>query len=144
MLDYSIEFSEELLEAFEQATQVEKSLISLERCDAFTHLPCENYENEKLKEKKYDLSEKSWPDEGKVIFDHFSMKYREDCDLALSDINITINPGEKIGIIGRTGSGKSTLCLCMFRLLEADSGSISIDNIDISSIGLEILRKIME
>ena len=141
MLDYSIEFSEELLEAFEQATQVEKSLISLERCDAFTHLPCENYENEKLKEKKYDLSEKSWPDEGKVIFDHFSMKYREDCDLALSDINITINPGEKIGIIGRTGSGKSSLTLSLFRIIEAFKGNIKIDNCDIRDIPLKKLRR---
>ena len=141
MLDYSIEFSEELLEAFEQATQVEKSLISLERCDAFTHLPCENYENEKLKEKKYDLSEKSWPDEGKVIFDHFSMKYREDCDLALNDINITINPGEKIGIIGRTGSGKSSLTLSLFRIIEAFKGNIKIDNCDIRDIPLKKLRR---
>ena len=52
-----------------------------------------------------------------------------------------INPKEKIGVVGRTGSGKSTLCLCLFRLLEADKGKINIDDIDISSIGLEMLRK---
>ena len=141
MLDYSIEFSEELLEAFEQATQVEKSLISLERCDAFTNLPCENYENEKLKEKKYDLSEKSWPNEGKVIFNHYSMKYREDCDLALRDINITINPGEKIGIIGRTGSGKSSLALSLFRIIESFEGNIIIDDCDIKDVPLKKLRR---
>ena len=141
MLDYSIEFSEELLEAFEQATQVEKSLINLERCDAFTHLPSENYENEKLKEKKYDLSEKSWPNEGKIIFNHFSMKYREDCDLALHDIDITINPREKIGIIGRTGSGKSSLTLSLFRIIEAFKGNIIIDDYDIRDIPLKKLRR---
>ena len=141
MLDYSIEFSEELLEAFEQATQVEKSLISLERCDAFIHLPSENYENEKLKEKKYDLSDESWPDKGKVIFNHYSMKYREDCDLALRDINITINPGEKIGIVGRTGSGKSSLALSLFRIIEAFEGNILIDNYDIRDIPLKKLRR---
>jgi ABC-type multidrug transport system fused ATPase/permease subunit len=55
MLDYSIEISEELLEAFEQATQVERSLVSLERCDVYTRLPSENYEDEKLIMTKYSL-----------------------------------------------------------------------------------------
>ena len=141
MLDYAIEFSEELLEAFEQATQVEKSLICLERCDAFRHLPCENYENEKLSEKENDLSEKSWPGEGKVIFDKYSMKYRDDCDLALKDICIEINPGEKIGIIGRTGSGKSSLTLSLFRIIEATKGTIIIDGRNISDIPLKKLRR---
>jgi ATP-binding cassette subfamily C (CFTR/MRP) protein 1 len=141
MLDYSIEFSEELLEAFEQATQVEKSLVSLERCDAFRHLPCENYENEKLSQKENDLSEKSWPGEGKVTFNDYSMKYRDDCDLALRDICFEINPGEKIGIIGRTGSGKSSLTLSLFRIIEASQGTIIIDNRNISDVPLKKLRR---
>ena len=141
MLDYSIEFSEELLEAFEQATQVEKSLVSLERCDAFRHLPCENYENEKLNQKENDLSEKAWPGEGKVTFNDYSMKYRDDCDLALRDICIEINPGEKIGIIGRTGSGKSSLTLSLFRIIEASQGSIIIDERNISDVPLKKLRR---
>ena len=141
MLDYSIEFSEELLEAFEQATQVEKSLISLERCDAFRHLPCENYENEKLSEKENDLSEKSWPGEGKVIFDQYSTKYRDDCDLALRNICIEINPGEKIGIVGRTGSGKSSLTLSLFRIIEASQGTIKIDGRNIYDVPLKKLRR---
>ena len=141
MLDYAIEFSEELLEAFEQATQVEKSLISLERCDAFRHLPCENYENEKLRQKENDLLEKSWPREGKIIFDKYSMKYRGDCDFALRDICLEIEPGEKIGIIGRTGSGKSSLTLSLFRIIEATQGAIIIDGRNISDIPLKKLRR---
>ena len=141
MLDYAIEFSKDLLKACEQATQVEKSLISLERCDAFRHIPCENYENEKLSEKENNLSEKSWPEEGKVIFNKYSMKYRDDCDLALRDICIEINPGEKIGIIGRTGSGKSSLTLSLFRIIEAAQGTIIIDGRNISDIPLKKLRR---
>ena len=141
MLDYSIEFSEELLEAFEQATQVEKSLVNLERCNAFRQLPCENYENEKLKQKENDLSEKSWPGEGKISFINYSMKYRDDCDLALRDISIEINPGEKIGIIGRTGSGKSSLTLSLFRIIEAFQGKIIIDGRNISDVPLKKLRR---
>ena len=141
MLDYSIEFSEQLLEAFEQGTQVEKSLINLERCDAFRHLPTENYENDKLSEKEFDLSDKSWPAEGKVNFDNYSMKYRNDCDLALRDINIEIKPKEKIGIVGRTGSGKSSFTLSLFRIIEAFEGKIMIDDLNISDIPLKKLRR---
>ena len=141
MLDYSIEISEELLEAFEQATQVEKSLISLERCEAYTQLPCEKYEDEKLSEKKYQLSDKSWPSEGRVKFEDFSMKYRKECDLALKNINIELNPGEKIGVIGRTGSGKSSLTLSLFRIIEAFNGKIIIDGYDINDVPLKKLRR---
>ena len=141
MLDYSIEISEELLEAFEQASQVERSLVSLERCDAFTKLPSENYEDEKLKEPKYSLSDTSWPSNGKVSFENFSIKYRDDCDLALKNINLEINPGEKIGIIGRTGSGKSSLTLSLFRIIEAFKGKIEIDGENIHDIPLKKLRR---
>ena len=141
MLDYSIEISEELLEAFEQASQVERSLVSLERCDAFTKLPSENYEDEKLKESKYNLSDTSWPSNGKLTFENFSIKYRDDCDLALKNINLEINPGEKIGIIGRTGSGKSSLTLSLFRIIEAFEGKIDIDGENIRDIPLKKLRR---
>ncbi len=141
MLEYSIEFSEELLKAFEQSTQVEKSLVSFERCDAFRHLPCEKYESDQTEDKTYDLNDNTWPNEGKVVFDHFSMKYRDNCDLALRDINIQINPKEKIGIIGRTGSGKSSLTLSLFRIIEAYSGSIFIDDVNISELPLKKLRR---
>ena len=69
------------------------------------------------------------------------MKYRDNCDLALHDINIEINPGEKIGIIGRTGSGKSSLTLSLFRIIEAYKGSIYIDDVNISNVPLKQLRR---
>ena len=142
MLDYSSDFSEQLLEVFEQGTHVEKSLISLERCDTFSKIPSEKYEDEKLSLKKiYSLSDKSWPTEGKVNYENYSMKYRPNCDFALKDINIEINPGEKIGIVGRTGSGKSSLTLSLFRIVEAFRGKIVIDGENISEIPLKKLRR---
>jgi ATP-binding cassette subfamily C (CFTR/MRP) protein 1 len=68
------------------------------------------------------------------------MKYRPHLDLTLKDLTFTVNPGEKIGIVGRTGSGKSSTLLTLFRMVELFSGRIVIDGVDISSIGLFDLR----
>ncbi|MCL6371306.1 ATP-binding cassette domain-containing protein, partial [Pectobacterium polaris] len=84
--------------------------------------------------------DKSWPAQGRVTFKNYSTKYKTQRDPALKNINIDIKPQEKIGVVGRTGAGKSTLSLALFRLLEATSGSIKIDGIDISRIGLADLR----
>ncbi|KAJ2611277.1 ATP-binding cassette glutathione S-conjugate transporter ycf1 [Coemansia sp. RSA 1365] len=82
-----------------------------------------------------------WPSHGRIEFCNFSMRYRDDMPLALKNINLTINPGEKIGIVGRTGAGKSTLAKALFRLVHTDvSGSILIDGLDIASIGVDDLR----
>jgi ABC-type multidrug transport system fused ATPase/permease subunit len=142
MLDYSSDFSEELLEVFEQGTHVEKSLVSLERCDAYTKLPSEKYDDEKIKGNNiYSLEDKSWPNEGKLSYVNYSMKYRPNCDFALKDININIAPKEKIGIVGRTGSGKSSLTLSLFRIVEAFQGKITIDGQNIAEIPLKKLRR---
>ena len=82
----------------------------------------------------------SWPDKGNIKFDNYSVKYREDLDFVLKDINAEIMPGEKIGIVGRTGAGKSSLTLGLFRMIELNVGNISIDNVNIDKIGLHDLR----
>ncbi|KAJ2569316.1 Multidrug resistance-associated protein 1 [Coemansia sp. RSA 1813] len=84
----------------------------------------------------------SWPSAGKIEFRSFSMKYRSDLEYALKDINLTINPGEKVGIVGRTGAGKTSLSRAVFRLIKSNSceGSILIDGADIFSINPDILR----
>ena len=68
------------------------------------------------------------------------MKYRPDTEIVLKNLNFNIEGKEKVGIVGRTGSGKSTITLCLFRILEATEGKILIDNVDISTIGLNLLR----
>ena len=84
---------------------------------------------------------RKWPRNGKIQFIYYSVKYRTDTEIVLSDLNFTIESGNKVGIVGRTGSGKSIITLCLFRILEALKGKILIDDIDISTIGLDKLRK---
>lgn len=84
--------------------------------------------------------EESWPQNGAISFKNYETKYRENLDPVLRDINIDIKPGEKIGIVGRTGAGKSTLTLALFRIIEASNGHIEIDGVDTSKIGLFDLR----
>ncbi|KAI9331176.1 P-loop containing nucleoside triphosphate hydrolase protein [Obelidium mucronatum] len=82
----------------------------------------------------------NWPSEGKVVFKDFKMRYRESTPVILNGISLTINGGEKVGIVGRTGAGKSSLSAALFRLSEAESGTIEVDGVDISKIGLNKLR----
>lgn len=69
------------------------------------------------------------------------MKYREDTEIVLNKLNFIIDAKLKIGIVGRTGAGKSTICLALCRIVEAHSGRILIDNTDISNINLKALRE---
>ncbi|KAJ2112391.1 Canalicular multispecific organic anion transporter 2 [Coemansia sp. RSA 922] len=82
----------------------------------------------------------TWPETGKIEFRHYCMRYRSDLDPTLDDLSFVVGSKEKIGIVGRTGAGKSSLTYALMRLVEADSGSITIDGTDISTIGLYDLR----
>ncbi|KAJ2779128.1 ATP-binding cassette glutathione S-conjugate transporter ycf1 [Coemansia javaensis] len=85
--------------------------------------------------------EPSWPQAGRVEFRDFSLRYREDLPPALDGINLTIEAGEKIGIVGRTGAGKSTLAKALFRLVHGTtSGSIFVDGQDTLEMGVGDLR----
>lgn len=81
-----------------------------------------------------------WPQEGEVTFENAEMRYQENLPLVLKKVSFTIKPKEKIGIVGRTGSGKSSLGMALFRLVELSGGCIKIDGVRISDIGLADLR----
>lgn len=113
----------------------ETKVVSIERLIDYGHLPSEA-----------DLivdgnrPEPSWPNHGEIHFNNYSTRYREGLDPVLKNISLDIKQGEKIGIVGRTGAGKSSLTLALFRIIEATSGNIDIDSVDTSKIGLFDLR----
>ncbi|KAH9906969.1 ABC multidrug transporter-like protein [Xylariomycetidae sp. FL2044] len=82
----------------------------------------------------------NWPNRGEIIFDHVQMRYRAGLPLVLKDISVHIRGGERLGIVGRTGAGKSSIMSTLFRLVELSGGSITIDGVNISKIGLHDLR----
>ncbi|KAF9999779.1 hypothetical protein BGZ79_006630 [Entomortierella chlamydospora] len=82
----------------------------------------------------------SWPHAGEIVVDHLSMRYAPDTPDVIKDISFTIKAGEKVGVVGRTGSGKSTFAISLFRFMDPAKGTITIDGIDICKIGLQDLR----
>ncbi|XP_016385003.1 multidrug resistance-associated protein 1-like isoform X2 [Sinocyclocheilus rhinocerous] len=81
-----------------------------------------------------------WPTTGHIEIRNFGLRYREDLELAISDISVNIEGGEKVGIVGRTGAGKSSLTLGLFRIIEAAQGEICVDGVNIAELGLHELR----
>ncbi|OMH83059.1 Multidrug resistance-associated protein 1 [Zancudomyces culisetae] len=116
--------------------EMEIEVVSLERIDEYSNLPSEAPFT--IKDAQLDPS---WPSDGKIEFVNYSVKYRPELpNCVLRDINVNINPREKIGIVGRTGAGKTSLTLGLFRIIEPYEGHIFIDGIDITKIGLHDLR----
>ncbi|KAI9148595.1 ATP-binding cassette glutathione S-conjugate transporter ycf1 [Blastocladiella emersonii ATCC 22665] len=117
-----------------QYCEVETNVVSVERVHEYCELEVEA--PSLMPSRPSPL----WPERGEIVFDHYSTRYREGLSLVLKDVNIKINPREKIGIVGRTGSGKSSTLLSLFRIIEPAEGRIFIDGQDISTIGLFDLR----
>ncbi|KAG0227060.1 Multidrug resistance-associated protein 1, partial [Actinomortierella wolfii] len=153
------------------AGEIQNLMVSLDRVYEYTYKP-----TEAPAETGVHLPER-WPQAGHIKFNDYSTRYRQGLDLVVKHISFEVQPGEKIGIVGRTGAGKSSLTLALFRIIEAansywakasqdpntvdtslvkssnsssnshlsddeiDGGSIVIDGVDISTVGLNYLRQ---
>ena len=82
----------------------------------------------------------SWPQKGKIEFIDAELKYRPNTEMVLKKLNFAVKPGHKVGIVGRTGAGKSTISMALTRIVELHSGRIEVDGIDITKLELADLR----
>lgn len=136
LLSYVLQIAGQLSMLIRTFTQVENEMNSVERiCNYAYNLP---------EEAPYFITENTphpeWPRNGGIKFENASMAYRPGLPLVLKDLNLDIKPTEKIGICGRTGAGKSSIMTALYRLSELESGKITIDDVDISRLGLKDLR----
>lgn len=132
VIHYASTISDHLSGVVHDAIDVEQESVVLERVDEFS-----NIESEALGGK---IPPAHWPNNGQVTFSDLSTKYRKQLDNVLEEVSFTIRSREKVGVVGRTGAGKSSLTMALFRIIEASAGSISIDGEDISRLTLESLR----
>ncbi|KAF9416233.1 hypothetical protein BGZ94_010270 [Podila epigama] len=114
---------------------LENSIVSVERIREYSELTPEA--RDVIPDAKTDPA---WPQRGQITFQNYATRYREGLDLVLKELSLTIQGGERVGVVGRTGAGKSSVTMALFRIIEAAQGSISIDGIDISTLGLAELR----
>ena len=90
--------------------------------------------------KAKDAELEKWPREGSITFKDAGLRYKPDLPLVLRDINITIPGGTRVGVVGRTGAGKSSLMSLLFRLVESSQGEVLIDGVNTTTVGLAKLR----
>uniref|UniRef100_A0A8D0A0B3 ATP-binding cassette, sub-family C (CFTR/MRP), member 2 n=1 Tax=Sander lucioperca TaxID=283035 RepID=A0A8D0A0B3_SANLU len=133
-ISYSLNVTQTLNWLVRMTSELETNIVAVERVSEYTKL-----ENEAKWITDTRPPEK-WPEAGRLHFDNYKVRYRPGLDLVLHGITCDIKSTEKIGIVGRTGAGKSSLTNCLFRIIEAAEGRILIDDVDVSTIGLHDLR----
>ncbi|KAH9523860.1 Multidrug resistance-associated protein 1 [Bulinus truncatus] len=134
-VSYALQVSGSLPWMVRQVADFETNVVSVERLKEYSEIE---------QEADWIVPNKrphpTWPSRGMVQFSNFSVRYRKGLSLVIRGLSVTINGGEKVGIVGRTGAGKSSLSLSLFRLMEAADGYITIDGINIADLGLHDLR----
>lgn len=134
-ISYALQITQTLNWLVRMTSDVETNIVAVERIKEYGETkPEAPWENDTV------TLPKDWPEVGTVEFKNFQVRYREGLDLVLKGISFTVPGGEKVGIVGRTGAGKSSLTLALFRIIESAGGQIIIDGVDIASLGLHALR----
>ncbi|XP_030855895.1 ATP-binding cassette sub-family C member 9 [Strongylocentrotus purpuratus] len=133
-ISYSLMVSTYLNSLVRYCSELELHMNAVERVRYYSELQNECYNDGEMPPPQ------KWPTRGKILMENISARYDRDLDPVLRDININIQPGQKIGICGRSGSGKSSLTLALFRFMQI-KGRLMIDGIDITTVPLRTLRR---
>ncbi|XP_037958175.1 multidrug resistance-associated protein 1 isoform X4 [Teleopsis dalmanni] len=134
-VSYALQVTQTLNWLVRMTSDIETNIVAVERIKEYGETKQEaawEIDNVKLPQ--------NWPQNGSVAFENFKVRYREGLDLVLKGVSFHIMGGEKVGIVGRTGAGKSSLTLALFRIIEAAEGRILIDDVNIATLGLHMLR----
>ncbi|KAL9610613.1 MAG: hypothetical protein Q9167_004687 [Letrouitia subvulpina] len=134
-LGFSLDLTKKMDNAIARYASLQLNMNSTERVVEFCDTETENFTG--------NNAPQTWPPEGRIFIDSLSVRYAPHLPDAIKRLSLKIAPRERIGVVGRTGAGKSSLSLAIFRILEARSGSITVDGIDISTIKLDQLRSRM-
>nr|UOF76394.1 multidrug resistance-associated protein [Bursaphelenchus xylophilus] len=137
-LSYALNITNMLSMLVRQVSDVESNIVSVERIKEYTEI--EEEAPWQMPEGSRIMLPREWPLAGAVSFKNVSTRYRRELELSLIDINLDIRPGEKIGVVGRTGAGKSSMVLTLFRLIEPTNGRILVDGVNLSMLGLHEIR----
>jgi ATP-binding cassette subfamily C (CFTR/MRP) protein 1 len=138
IISYALSITASLNFVIRQSVEMENNMNSVERSKFYTdQIPVEAAA---INPQDAAIKEQNWPQKGEIRFKDYSLRYRDGLPLVLSDISLTIKGRERVAIVGRTGAGKSSLSVALFRLVEAAGGSIEIDGVAIDKLGLETLR----
>uniref|UniRef100_A0A8R1DMH1 ABC-type glutathione-S-conjugate transporter n=1 Tax=Caenorhabditis japonica TaxID=281687 RepID=A0A8R1DMH1_CAEJA len=132
-VSYALNITQTLNWAVRMTSELETNIVAVERIKEYTVTPIEGNSTT-------ISASNSWPEKGDIYFKNYSVRYRPGLDLVLHSVTAHIYPCEKIGIVGRTGAGKSSMTLALFRIIEADGGCIEIDGKNIAQLPLEQLR----
>nr|AYM45159.1 ATP-binding cassette subfamily C member 1 [Carassius auratus] len=134
-ISYALQVTTSLNWLVRMSSELETNIVAVERVKEYG-------DTEKEAEWRSENSTlpAGWPTTGHIEIRNFGLRYRDDLELAISDISVNIEGGEKVGIVGRTGAGKSSLTLGLFRIIEASQGQICVDGVNIAELGLHELR----
>ncbi|ETV93494.1 hypothetical protein H310_12538 [Aphanomyces invadans] len=134
---YSLQITGQLEWMVQMWSQLETAMVAPERVAEYTNV---------VQEAPRVISgavPASWPEDGSIAFNNVSFRYKPNDPLVLKDVNFSIKSGEKVGIVGRTGAGKSSLTMALFRINEIASGSVVIGGVNTSTVGVKTLRESM-
>ncbi|XP_072027512.1 ATP-binding cassette sub-family C member 9-like [Amphiura filiformis] len=130
---YALSIAGQLNWVIRMSADMEMQMNAIERIEFYTNVEKEDYDGT-------IIPSREWPDRGDIVYQEVSARYAKELDPVLQNVSIHMKAGEKVGICGRTGSGKSSLTLTLFRIIETYRGQISIDGVNIGYLPLSELR----